>query len=142
MSSKFSVFGQFIGLGETGSDSEPEMIVKGLTFSKAYDSAESKFFEYCRQFSCQFSVTMSSDSWEATREIDGYKWGYRVYIESETAGVTARELSEAFGVLRNVLELEGVNPDSERFLLSDIESDLARVLSGKLRIENGAICFD
>ena len=141
-SSTFQVFGKSLGL-----ISEPELIAKGLGYEEARAKAQAALMDYCSHFGCKFEVTAGNGIFEAVKRIDDlYSWGYRITIEPEPEPVPGREsrlslldVRRAFDILREVIRLEGDDPEAESYRLSSVEVDLERILLGKVRIENGGL---
>lgn len=111
----------------------PQVIASGLTLEAARRKARAEF--YSAPFGGEnMAETVTANRYEArSRSAD---WGFSFYVESEEAKEIAA-VSQAFETLREILGLEGADPENGRFLLSDIETDLKRVLSGKAGVTDG-----
>lgn len=133
-------------IGKTlGTVSEPEVIAKGLGYEEARVKAQAVLMDYCSRFACHFEVLAINNQFEAVKRVDDrYSWGYQISIEPETdlsgEGLfSLPDIRKAFETLRESLRIWGSDPEAESFSLSSVESDLERILEGKIWIENGAV---
>lgn len=151
----FSVFEK--SLSQMG---EPELVSSGLSFEEARDLAGAKIGDFIAHWSCNFDVRSESREngshvFEAVKLIPGssLSWGYRVTIEPEPESDPERDkmlskrfslwdVLQAFGSLEWNLQIEGAKTETDRFLLSDIESDIRKILSGEIVIsESGEFVY-
>lgn len=129
--------------------SEPELIVKGLTYQEANSRALSLLTDFISRFGCQFEVTAGNGVFEATKKIEGSSmtWGYRYNIEPEPAPepeekrFSLSDIRKAFEELSQIIQIEGGNPEKSIYCVSSIESDLLRVLRGGVRVQSGEVVF-
>jgi len=138
--STFQIIGKPLGIG-----SEAELIAKGLGYEEARAKAQAALLEFCSRFACRFEVLAINNQFEAVKRVDDrYSWGYQITIEPEPvpereSRFSLLDVRKAFDMLREVIRLEGDDPEANGFRLSSVEVDLERILSGKIRIENGRL---
>lgn len=130
---------QYIGSNE----SEPVVYGEGLSIEEARSKARNALQEFTSRFACEFQITATPNRITAIREIEGGSvWGYQISVISEPEiAVSLEELDSAFDILGKVLEIEHVNPDEDRFRLSDIRTDILRILRGEIRVSGNEVVF-
>jgi hypothetical protein len=138
--STFQIIGKPLGIG-----SGAELIAKGLGYEEARAKAQAALLEFCSRFACRFEVLAINNQFEAVKRVDdNHSWGYQITIEPEPipereSRFSLLDVRKAFDMLREIIRLEGDDPEANGFRLSSVEVDLERILSGKIRIENGGL---
>lgn len=139
MSTKYRVISRAIE-----NQGEPEVIARGLSYAKALEAAQNSLGEYVSRFICQFEVTVKPYGFEAVRKIEsGSSWGIKLSIEPEPEEkqFSLSDIRKAFEELSQIIRLEYCDPERDRFLMGDIETDLFRVLRGEIGVQSGEVIF-
>lgn len=126
------------------SQGEAEIIAKGLSYAEALKVAQDFLGEYVSRFICKFEVEVNPYGFEAIKRTDsGSAWGINLSLELEPEAkeFSLSDIRNAFGVLSQILSLEHCDPEGERFLMGDIETDVIRVLRGKMGVQSGEVIF-